>query len=87
MVLYVIRLEASLNQGACTNLIIGTVIDTVLAPFDVMGAAAVGTFARAIKKSAFKMAIKAASKELGEEAAEQAAELAIRDVADPRLLR
>ena len=33
------------------------------------------------------MAIKAASKELGEEAAEQAAELAIRDVADPRLLR
>ena len=54
--------EASLNQGACTpNYRHGDRYS--FSTFDVMGAAAViGTFARAIKKSAFKMAIKAATK-------------------------
>ena len=80
--------ESSLNQNACMNLIIGSVIDTVMAPFDIMGAGSVfGTLRKAVTKGAFKMAIKATVKEMGEEAAEEAAERAIRELADPKLLK
>ena len=80
--------EASLNQRACMNLIMGSVIDTVMAPFDIIGAGAVfNTLRKAVTKGAFKMAIKASVQEMGEEAAEQAAEMAVREVADPNLLK
>lgn len=80
--------ESSLNENACMNLIMGVVIDSVMAPFDIMGLnIVIGTFRRAVTKNAFKMAIKATAKEMGEEAAEAAAERAVRDIADPSLLK